>query len=499
MSIHTKKQSIDKQIDKSDILSILESIETMIKVCQKVHNRYTKSALLLSITTEAEMLLLKLRKMNERWKTHLPFKEATNVNFYAWHKKIEMMSKAVEGDESARDSEYSLVENCPSKHYLLDIYECLDESPSHNGGIPHFADTDVNNFIIEQGRIRSKLSRKWGEYRIKFSSLVHEELNEELGDVLRPISLGQNDIQRTCQTVLSELSIALYDLFNAPWGRISQEQFERLAYRVIGEDEYGGPKAKIDVLHDMTEAKNDTPEDQWEARREDEIRVAIELIRDMKLESKVFTYLGRDKTMFDNPAGLGRFLWSVRNNISISDLSNLIELLYQIAYLSKDREQQIANEAKSNQQTQQSEPKGADAIYNKRKTTKMQTPPLPKFFNEKLAANETAVDCFYEILHHCGFFIGRPLLPAEKKDPETRCYEGWKWDYLREAFIKLGFFKADSSKRGFALYLADVFPYLTATNVQRSFNSRNAYVDSNAKQRIINEMVEEFDEVVDLM
>ena len=71
MSIHTRKQIIDSKTDNSDLLSILQSIESMFEVCQKVVNGYTQAALMLSITTEAEMLLLKLQVMEERWKVHL--------------------------------------------------------------------------------------------------------------------------------------------------------------------------------------------------------------------------------------------------------------------------------------------------------------------------------------------------------------------------------------------------------------------------------------------
>lgn len=59
MSTHPKKPSMDNRTDKSDILSILESIETMFEVYQKVLNIYTQTSLMLSMTTEAEMLILK--------------------------------------------------------------------------------------------------------------------------------------------------------------------------------------------------------------------------------------------------------------------------------------------------------------------------------------------------------------------------------------------------------------------------------------------------------
>ena len=499
MPTHPKKPSMDNRTDKSDILSILESIETMFDVYQKVLNIYTQTSLILSMTTEAEMLILKLQVMQERWEIHPPFKEAISVNFYEWSRKIENMAKAIGGVEASGDEGFSIDEYCPSKHYLLDLYECLDESPSHNGSLPYYAESNVTKFIAEQTRMRNKLARKWKEYQSQFSDLVPKELEEHLGGVYKPLAEGGVTIKMTCHTVLRDLSVALYNLYDTTHVRMNGDQFARLAERVFEEEDYGGSQVKSNVEHEVNELKNSTPEDQWEARREEELRVSIDLVKYLKLESKVFNYLGRDKTMLDNPAGMGRFLWSVRHNISRSDLNNLFELLYRIAYLSKDRELQTVVDQSATPEQPQPEPKDAEGVYRKRKATTLQKPSLPKFFNEKLASNETAVDCFYETLHHCGFYIGRTLLPTEKKDAEQRCYEGWKWSHLREAFIRLDFFKADSSKKGFAEYLADVFPYLSATNIQRGFNSRGGYVDTNATRRIIKEMVNEFEDVVDVM
>lgn len=484
--------------DQSDILSILESIASMFEVCQKVLNKYTQSALILSITTEAEMLLLKLRIMEKRWNVHLPFKEATAVDFYGWSMKIEQIAQAIGGAEAAGDSEDSIDEFCPSKHYLLDLYECLDESPSQKGGMPYYAEHNVEKFITEQTRIRKQIIRKWPVYRDKFCDIVTRELSDDIGDVIKIVAERNGNIRMTCHTVLCDLSAALYSLYEAPWGNILREQFARLANRVLNEEEYGGRKAIMTVEHEVKDVKNNTPEGQWEARREDEIKVSLDLIKDMKLGNKVFNFLGKEKTILDNPAGFGRFLWSVRNNISNDDLYNLIELLYRIAYLSKDREQQTALQASATPSSQP-KPKDAKAVYRERMANKPKTPRLSVMFSEKLANNKPAVECYYKILHHCGLYIGRALLEHEKKDPDISCYEGWKWKHLREAFIKLGFIAPDSSKKGFAEYLASVFPYLEATNIQRGFNSRGGYEDTNAAHRIVADMVNEFDEVKSLL
>lgn len=492
MSTPTKKQSMDSPMDRSDILSILESIEAMFNQCQHVLNSYTQASMLLAITTEAEMLLLKLQVMEKRWNIHPPFKEACNVNFYYWGNRIEELSLAIGGTESEKVK--LLKEKCPSKHYLLDLYECLDDSPSHTGGTPYYAETNVSKFVAEQKRLRNLIYKNWNEeYHDKFHGLVARELNSHLEEVLKPVADRSFNIRMTCHTVLRELSIQLLKLHDTP-GNIGRDQFARLADRVVEEEDYGGSKAKKTVEHDVKEAQNKIPDDQWEAYRDEEIKVAVDLVKYMKLGNKVFSYLGRDKTMLDNPAGLGKFLWSVRQNISNSDTTNLIELLYRIAVLSRDREQQAAVVPE-----QQPKPKSAEDVYRQRLAVKPQKPELPKFFNEKLASNPVAVESYYETLHHCGFFIGRTLIEEEKRAPDRRCYAGWKWSHLREAFVRLGFFRADSSKKGFAEHLADVFPYLGATNIQLGFNDRGGFIDDNTVARIIGEIEFEFEDVKEFM
>ena len=89
MTTSPKKPSLPQQQDKSDVLSLLLSIESMYDTCQNVLNTYSQTALVLSMAIEAQMLLMKLRVMKNRWNYHLPFKEACLVDFYDWSKKIE--------------------------------------------------------------------------------------------------------------------------------------------------------------------------------------------------------------------------------------------------------------------------------------------------------------------------------------------------------------------------------------------------------------------------
>lgn len=73
-------------------MAILFPLQAKTKVGTNVLNTYSQTALMLSIATEGEMLLMKLQVMLDRWRYHLPFKEACTVDFYDWSKKVEKMS-----------------------------------------------------------------------------------------------------------------------------------------------------------------------------------------------------------------------------------------------------------------------------------------------------------------------------------------------------------------------------------------------------------------------
>ena len=110
-----------------------------------------------------------------------------------------------------------------------------------------------------------------------------------------------------------------------------------------------------------------------------------------------------------------------------------------------------------------------------------------------------AVNKYYEVLHRCGFYIGRTLLREEKRDKEARQYTGWKWRHLMDAYLNMGFIRRDFTKKGFANHIASVFPYVTADSVLRSLSSRSAYDNKDADRRYVSEIEYEFKPVTDLM
>lgn len=508
MSNPTKRPSTSRQQDKSDVLSLLLSIESMYQACQTVLNTYTQTTLLLSITIEAQMLLMKLQVMKERWLYHLPFKEASTVDFYDWSKKVEKMGRGLWTADEDADAGEVMPEYCPSKHFMLDLYEKFQEEqiPDRDDA-GYFCELNISKFIAAQDKMRKQITKHWKMYQYEFSDMIARHIDGRIGDVLQPLEGKSVVIRMTCCEVLQELSKMLYQLYEMPSGIIQRDQFARLAERVISESEYGGKKAQFNARRDLEYLKNITPEEEWEERCEDEIDASIEVINEMKYGCKAFHYLGRSYDIKGHYSGLGRFLNSVRRDISEEELADLLEQLFRLLYFREDLEKiRIAAQSiEAEEPTSPSVPipltsqKDSRAVYLKRKNTKLAMPKLPYYFHEQLAENNEARQEFYQTLHRCGFYIGRILVEEEKRDSEINCYNGWKWSHLREAFMNIGLIRKDTPKKSFAEYLAAVFPYLSADSVKRGFNNRGTIPDQAAFNRIVREIQGEFKPVIEII
>lgn len=496
-----KKLSYDKLQDRSDVLSLLNSIDGMCDACQHVLNTYTQTILMLAITTEAKMLHMKLQVMKDRWNYHLPFKEACGVDFYDWSKRFDEVSRWMVGNDESGKTAESVPEYCPSKHFMLDLYTLLPENKPINGTAAYYTETNATKLIFVQEKNRKQIAKNWKDYRPKFSELVVDELkNKAIGEMLHPLTKQNKAICESCSEVLQQLSKVLAELHDMPKGEIDKDQFVLLAERVVNEPEYGGVKAQNMALRDFNHLKNTTPENEWPHRRDDEINTTGELLGEMKYGGRLFRFLGNSFIIKDHYAGFGRFLNSFRKEISEEELTNIIELLFLIYYLREDIEHQESvdlEEARSDEPSATA--KDALSVYQRRKATSPHRPTFSYIFTDKLVRNMDAINKYYEILHHCGFYIGRTLLSKEKKDKKTKRYEGWKWMHLREAFVELGILHKDNTKNQFAEHLANVFPYLTKESVLRGLNGRSIYKNTATNERIVSDIVDEFNPVKKLL
>ena len=501
MSIPFKKQNSDKKQDKSDVLSLLMVIKRMFEMSQEVLNTHTQTALMLSVTLEAQMLLMKLQVMKERWQYHLPFKEACGVRFDKWSKWMENMAKSLSPTEEMDGNSEPVDEYCPSKHFLLDLYETLPENASAPDHAPYYKELSVSKFVLNQDRIRKQITKNWlSSYEQRFSDAVSVQVENRISAKLDLICKQDSDIFKACQDTLQELSAKLYELHELCNSEIQTDQFTRLAERVTSESDYEGLKAKQSARNDVHDWKNKTPKKRREKTLQEEIDASIKLVRDSTYGSLLEEYIGEEFDIKGHSAEFGQFLHNVRKNISVTELNDLMLLLYHIRYFKEEQERQKVITAEffpaepANPQSKKKED-----VYKNRFAQPPRRPILSRYFPKKLANNTRAFDKFYDILHHCGLYIGRPLLDTEKKDPDKSRYEGWKWKHLYQALINLGLLNQDTPKKSYGEYIESVFPSVKAENVIRSFGNRGVPKDERLSSRIIKDIEDEFDAVTTLI
>lgn len=108
--------------NKSDILVILENIDQMLQCFTKMVNGYARNIQGVAIAVEAQALAQKLRLAAERWQYWLPFKEACDVNFNWWEKRMEYWCDFVIGCDDKKKNYDDIQKFTPDTDFFIDQY-----------------------------------------------------------------------------------------------------------------------------------------------------------------------------------------------------------------------------------------------------------------------------------------------------------------------------------------------------------------------------------------
>ena len=105
---------------RSDLLHLLENIDSSIRLYMEVMNEVSQRSLAMVIAMESITLSLKLRAMLERWKVYLPFHECRDVEFDKWGRLLEQRILSLNRD---RQSDASKGYFYPKNKFWLDMSE----------------------------------------------------------------------------------------------------------------------------------------------------------------------------------------------------------------------------------------------------------------------------------------------------------------------------------------------------------------------------------------
>lgn len=456
----TENKLYDRRSDKSDVLSLLQTIDQLYQVSCSVLNDHTQTSLRMSIAIEAQMLLSKLQVMNRRWKIHLPFKEACQVDFFDWSVRMAEISKeiaATESDEAHR----KFVRYCPSKHFMLDLYALFAEN-NNSKEKPYYEETDINKFVDQQKEMQNHLADSWEDYVTKVSDRAIEDLATK-GEADIELSSDGSLVQLLCGKVLTELSDELYALNQRLTTQITRRDFSRLAERILIEEDYGGNYAFRKAKAKVNMWRNKTPYDRIVDERDKKIDEAIAEIEKTKFGGQFLQNVKIHKDLDTQRDSFGKFLFSERANITKEDLSKLFELIFRIYHLRRVSEQDEQDEQEAEDVPSKEPAKSSFGQMD----AGIQNPPLPLEFSQNFRSNDEAVAKFFELLRKVGPYMNRPKRKADD-GTATSQYSAWKWVHLEDALIEMKLLARDVRKRTFSDFIHSVFLDRSSESVYRA-------------------------------
>lgn len=455
------QQPSDHSADRSDVLSVLENIRNMFTASCNCLNSFAQDGMFLAIAQEAQMLAMKLEVMSERWRVHIPFKEACGVDFYDWTKEVESMAAYLHNLYNETDTE-KYDDYCPGKHFLLDLYTLLGEDLDGckpllaADGRPYYTESVITAFIGIQEQMRMTLTEHWPDYLEEFSELASDtlvdtvdkarrkDIQQEEGefgfgvDIFRrqmaAIRDAGGNIRFACCSALDLLAGKLHLLNERLCGSFLSDHFSRLVDRIFLEKEYEGRKVATKVRNEVSAWYNGTPEEEIAVSRERIMRAAYDLMANMKFGGKRFDAYVRKFTpdIEQKKSAIGKFLFNSRRSITVQDLNNFMELYFQIYY---HRKRQLEEEGKEEQpQTSVTTQKERHLSGAASDVTVTAATDITVYLSERLASDPAALRRLRELLDRCEPYICRKLTFSQLKDPKIRVYDGWTWKHIEAAF-----------------------------------------------------------------
>ena len=465
--------------DSSDVKSLLETIDQLYHVSCSVLNDHTQTSLRMSIAIEAQMLLSKLRVMNCRWKIHLPFKEASQVEFFIWSERMAEIGREMAGND---DGEVSRKQDryCPSKHFLLDLY-CVINEQGDAKSRRYYEDADVKHFVEQQELMRTLVADDWQGYVTKVSDKSVEDLASRLEADIE-LSYDAQFVKTICCKVLEDLSEELYSLNQRLTMPISRKEFARLAERIMIEKEYGGQFAFLKAKSRVNTWVNNTPYDRIESERDEQIKECIGEIEKTRFGGLFMQNVKIYKDFNGQYDSFGKFLFAVRDRITKDELSQLFELVFRIHHLRN-----------ALTQNEQEDADVAEVKISETAAAKPSNPDLPVEFSQNFRGNDEAVAKFYELLRKAGPYINRPKKSCDISS--AAMFASWKWRHLKEALVKLKLLVSDVGKLTFSEYIHSVFPDRSKDSVYHALFQP----DTTISRGVIADIVKYFQPVSDIV
>ena len=176
--------------NKSDILVILENIDQMLQCFTKMVNGYARNIQEVAIAVEAMTLAQKLRLAACRWEHKLPFKEACDVDFKEWEKRMDYWCDFVSGEDIEKRNNVDIQDFTPETDFFIDQYYygmCLEFQKEieerKESFSPFYEMKDAESFYCKILEYREDIDRDYMSVKEDIDKNAVTELILDIADV----------------------------------------------------------------------------------------------------------------------------------------------------------------------------------------------------------------------------------------------------------------------------------------------------------------------------
>lgn len=511
--------------EKTNLLTILENLERMFEAYRFMVNGVAAKVQSLALATEARALATKVQLMAERWKFKLPFKEACDVNFAQWYKRV-CNWRSLLCDSGPIRGQQALPFFEPGNAFFVDMYE--HELAKEADGEPErrfYQITDPQEYEDRMDRYIDELDEE--DWREQISEAVIGDLGETVGRCSAEAESGEwGESIKEALRDRSEWLTGLLQAANVDYNAfdICLQALDELAESLRGArlvqlnpkdaafmDLYRRLSASAEVQELQGEATQEVL--QWQSTLSRKKRLA-ELKRKLAKEKDRF-FSGKWQEGLENYFDTGDSRWAMegieagmfifryRRELTKPEVYDILVQCHKLSLYQAfiDREANctpapgaVASVASVDGNVSVVSVPSVPGTAPVPVPASVPAVRLPEIFSPRLRAHAPAAAALVQVLHEHKDIVGHR---------SSKVSGGKTWGHVREAFVQTGFVDANCQGAEFGRAISQLCPDKKADNVEASLKRYNARphrnLDANKEQNIVSAIVEWFAPVCSLL
>lgn len=489
--------------NKSDILVILENIDQMLQCFTKMVNGYARNIQGVAIAVEAQALAQKLRLAVCRWEHKLPFKEACDVNFKEWEKKMNQWHNTFYGHYGLKDYDEITDLKLDANFFIDQYYYRNNREIWGLNDWPRYYEFDADYYYAERNGLSD-------EIEIDYNNIKQEIEHDTIKEL---VSLYRSEYDLECdvpefQMVLSQKRIKETDALS-DWLQMSYDSFDVLLCIERALSQLRGILHYSDnvLLNSNDSAFKDLYERLSVAHFDDLIKDAkgdfqkwlnstpkkkrLDMMKKKLEKEKTKFFSGKWKEGLENYFDIdniervlegidaGKFIFRYRNDLTLEEVGKIIAQYHKIASFHNAIHDM---ENKENDVT---------PVIPENQAQEEKSMNLPIIFNPIIREDAKATNMIVEALRELALTTG---------NKSKKISGGKTWGHVKTSLDILGYIEKNCLGSDFGRAIEDICPGTICKNVEQALKRYNINMhdknrDKTHDENIISDIGKVFDKL----